>query len=314
MSWLDFFSSAKDVAGPFTGEAPFLTGSIGGEGLDFLSGAGDLISAGGKLAGLFGASEKDLRNAATPQFAYRPMEDALRDTDLLRGYLESRTQPIVTPTRQLTAQERGDDVFSPKAVMALEDYVNARGQQTAPATQDVAPTEANSIFPNVNTDVTALRRLYQTDPNDMSAQAQEKRRNLFKIDQMMRDFKDGDVNPYTGEKFDLNRQLGFYKQQADFEDTAPRSPLFGTQALLSPEQAQKIRDEQDALYYQTYQPSKSKNSFLGKFGVPLALSLMGAAPAMFAGAGLGASMAAAPVSASNVIKGASTLARGATGK
>jgi hypothetical protein len=142
----------------------------------------------------------------------------------------------------------------------------------------------------------------------MSPAAKAKRRALLNLNNMS-EYKDGDVNKYTGAVFNRADQLKFMQDQADLPySNAPQSTLFGT--LLTPEQAAENTTQRDSLYSQVYQPSKSKNSFLGKYGASLALA------GLTGGIGLGAGALAGPIAAGSLapttvasgLKGLATLA------
>lgn len=203
------------------------------------------------------------------------------------------------PFRRLNEADT-DPNFGSKARQDLQAYYDAEAVSNA-ATRKAEPEKKkyDSVFPESDNDVVSLRRMYATDPNDMSPAAKMKRLQLNKMNTALERFQDGQVNPYTGETFDKSRFLNFFKEQADYETANPRSAL-GFQTFLNPEQAAQIRDEQDALYRQTYIPSKSKASLIGRFGAPLALALMTA----------GAGAAGVPASVLKGLKGVTSLAQG----
>jgi hypothetical protein len=295
MGYFDFADAFGSSLGDLFGDvAPAVEKASGWA--DTLGKIGGVASAAGKLSSLF-TSDDDLRAAATPKFAYRPMEEALTDTDKLRAYLEQRTKPITIPTRRLTAEEMGDATFAPQAVMALQGYAD---EQAAAQPMAAAPSAPSSVFPQSDAQEANLRRLFETDPNDMSQEAKMKRLQAYKLNTALQNFQDGQVNPNTGEKFDRARFLKFMEDEANFNTMRPRNTL-GFQPMTA-EEAAPIQNEREALYRQTFIPSKSKQSFLGKYGPSLMLA------AMTAGIGAGAGALAGPT-----ISGGISPAMGATG-
>lgn len=107
------------------------------------------------------------------------------------------------------------------------------------------------------------------------------------LDVVMRDFKDGQVNKYTGETFDKGRYLQYLKASEDLAAAYPRS-TFGVSSM--PENIRKAFDEeQGVINRMTYQPSKSKQGFSGMISsfAPMIAGGLLAAPLGAAMAGLG---------------------------
>lgn len=290
-----------------------------GDLLTFAKGNADWIApvVGAAAGALSGSKNQTTTQSSAPVLP----ENVKKGYDTLLGYTEQNfNRPF--QARQTMRPETGGNAFQQlfqnpqmQAIQAQSDaeYAGnvpammasryaAQAAAQAPAQSD---TQQNVTFPQQDADVVALRRNLQTDPNDMSAAAKMKRLQLYNMETALSNFQDGQVNPTTGEKFDRGRYLNFMQGQADNEVMNPRNSL-GFNALTA-QQAAPIADEREALYRQTYIPSQSKQSFLGKYGVPIALAAMGMAPGAFAGAGLGTAMTAAPLSASNAIRTLGTI-------
>lgn len=133
-----------------------------------------------------------------------------------------------------------------------------------------------------------------------NANARIARRLLTEYNRV-KDIPDGEVNKYTGVPFSKAEYLAGLQGQLENMAMGKNEGLFSqAEREMTPEG----RAQRDKVYFSTYLPSQSKQSFIGKYGAPLV------AGAITAGAG----WAGAPALASNVIKGASTLSRFATGR
>lgn len=165
-----------------------------------------------------------------------------------------------------------------------------------------AGNSGTGVFPQTNSDATRLRRALATDPNDMSPAAQEKRRQLHNAETALSNFKDGDINPTTGEKFDRQRYIDFMTNEADYNVANPHNSL-GFQPMTDEDRA-PITGERESLYRQTYIPSKSKNSFLGKYGAPLALAALTGGIGALAPASALAGVGSTSLSGANIAKNA----------
>jgi len=297
MSWID---AITDWAGNLTGS-------------DILKGVSTAAGLAGTVANTFGGDATPRQNATPEGFQslYNTGNPEFTDfvkNDVLQMIMNASKQPrVARPMRRLTSADMQGD-FAPKAAYALQNYGDEQAAVQSAAQAEQAVTETSkaaskqSVFPQGDTDIVSLRRALATDPNDMSPAAKMKRQQLYTMETALSNFQNGQVNPVTGEKFDKGRFLNFIQGQADYDVSNPRNSL-GFQPMTA-EQAAPIADEREALYRQTYIPSKSKASLMGRFGAPLALALMTA----------GAGAAGVPALASNAIKGATTVARGATGR
>lgn len=275
-SWLDYIGDAWDA--------------IGG-----LKGVGKAAGLAGTVMNAFGGDATPRQNATPEGFQslYNTGNPEFTDfvkNDVLQMIMNAAKQPrVARPMRRLTSADMQGD-FAPKAAYALQNYGDeqAAAQEAALAEQQVKKTEnpeqSKSVFPQGNTDIVSIRRALATDPNDMSPAAQEKRRQLYTMETALQNFTDGQVNPYTGETFDKSRFLNFIQGQADYDVSNPRNS-FGFRPT-TPEAEKAMFDEREALYRQTFIPSKSKASLMGRFGAPLALALMTG--------GLGAAASALP--------------------
>jgi hypothetical protein len=135
----------------------------------------------------------------------------------------------------------------------------------------------------------------------MSQEAKMKRLQAYKLNTALQNFQDGQVNPNTGEKFDRARFLKFMEDEANFNTMRPRN-TFGFQPMTA-EEAAPINAEREALYRQTFIPSKSKQGFMYKalnMAKPL---LVGAV----LGPGIGAALGGAGVGATAANLGSKAL-------
>lgn len=189
------------------------------------------------------------------------------------------------------------------AMMASQYAAQSAAQ--APQAAQSTQTSAFPAMSDMDMRMVNLQRMYQTDPNDMSPLAQEKRRKLLQLSNM-KDFKDGDVNKYTGATFNRADQLKFLEDEANFNMMRPRNS-FGFQGLTEAERA-PMQEQRDSLYSQVYQPSKSKNSFLGKFGVPLLMAGLTGGAGLLAPASALAGTGSTALTGANIAKNAFGLA------
>jgi len=103
-----------------------------------------------------------------------------------------------------------------------------------------------------------------------SVNAQAARRLLTEYNRV-KDIPDGEVNKFTGEPFNKAEYLAGIQKQLENMAMGKNEGLFGQAAR---EETQAGRDQRDKVYSSTYVPSKSKQSFLGKYGAPIALAAM----------------------------------------
>ena len=133
-----------------------------------------------------------------------------------------------------------------------------------------------------------------------SINAQNARRLLTEYNRV-KDIPDGEVNKYTGVPFSKAEYLAGLQGQLENMAMGKNEGLFGQ---ANREQTQEQRDQRDKVYFSSYLPSQSKQSFIGKYGAPL----------LIGGITAGAGLAGAPALASNIVKGATTLSKFATGR
>lgn len=126
------------------------------------------------------------------------------------------------------------------------------------------------------------------------------------MDTVLRDFKDGQVNEYTGETFDKKRYLQYLKAKEDLEAAYPQGNF--NAVMPAPEEIRKAFDEEQGMINRmTYQPSRSKQSFLGKYGAPLMLGAMTAGMGALAPAAAMAGSGSTALTGANIAKNAVSL-------
>lgn len=117
-----------DVLSEATGYMPW---QIEDAASDVFNAVPGILKTVGTLSPLL-TSSQDIKRAATPQFATRPMSLQLEDLQALTDWINSNTQSMQMPTRRLTPMEAGDEIFAPKAVQYLQEFFDAQEAASSP--------------------------------------------------------------------------------------------------------------------------------------------------------------------------------------